>query len=116
MIENVTLMRVTVVFHCNMVFSIHINTFFKKAFKTLGFINRSTSNFKKHYSFLLLNHILSLGYLSGHQTVLRIKILLEKFNINYNLQISQLGVTICRLGRYVTDIIFIYDLLILINV
>lgn len=51
-IDNCVLTRVNsvrdlgIVIESNMFFSIHINTIIKKAFKMLGFINRSTNNFK----------------------------------------------------------------------
>lgn len=138
-IDNYSVTRVTsirdlgILLNFNLDFSIHINTFIKKAFKMLGFINRSTINFKNSFTFKTLYFSLVRSHLEfgsivwsphyfSHISLIEnvqykfLKLLCFKLNIpisrdSYNLQITQLGITSCDLRRKVADIMFLYDLL-----
>jgi len=86
---RVTSIRVLgVIIESNLSFSLHVNIVIKKAFKMLGFINRSTSNFKninsfKTLYFSLVRFHLEFGSIvwSSNYSFIQ-KYILKMFNIN----------------------------------
>jgi len=122
-----------IIFNYNMDFSIHINTFIKKAFKMLDFISRNTIDYKNTNALKILYYSLVRSHLEFGSIVWSphyfsytslidnvqykfLKLLCFKLNIpiireSYKLQISQLGIVSCDLRRNVADIMLLYDLL-----
>lgn len=135
-IDNCVITRVNfvrdlgIVIESNFSFSIHINTIIKKAFKMLGFINRSTETFKNLYTFktlffsLVRSHlefgsvVWSPSYSSFKEAIEKVqykflKLICFKLNIpvTSSLQNSVFGFTSCNLRRNVANIMFLFDLL-----